>query len=183
MLKYKIQGTPNPNARKYILSEEVKAQGKVTYKDQADCAHIPLAYYILGLNGIKQVHLFENVLTLTQNGDENWSDLDEKVQEVLFKQIKGHDIFFEDSLAKPEEKRQAHTGELLIIDQILDETIRPSLQFDGGDVHLVSLENNVLSIEYQGACNDCPSSLAGTLAAIEQIIHEKYSEKLQIAVL
>lgn len=183
MLKYKIQGTPNPNARKYILSEEVKAQGKVSYKDQSECAHVPLAYYLLGLKGIKQVHFFENVLTLTQEGQSDWSELDQEIQETLFKQIRDHDIFFQDSLVKVEQKRQTHTGDLLVIDKILDETIRPSLQYDGGDVTLVSLEDNILSIQYQGACNDCPSSLAGTLAAIEQAIRDGYHRKdLQIIV-
>ena len=183
MLKYKIQGTPNPKARKYVLSEEVKAQGKISYKDQSECAHIPLAYYLLGITGISQVHFFENVLTFTQDGDHTWQDLDGEIQTVLFKQIKEHDIFFEESLLKDDPKKKEYTGELKVIDKILDETIRPSLQFDGGDVNLVAYENEILSIEYQGACNDCPSSQAGTLAAIEQILKENYSDTIQVAVL
>jgi Fe-S cluster biogenesis protein NfuA len=183
MLKYKIQGTPNPNARKYILSEEVKAKGKVSYKEQSECAHIPLGYYLLGIEGIKQVHFFENVLTLTQDGERNWSELDDRIQTVLFKQMEGHDIFFEESLGKPEPQRKAYAGELRVIDEILDKTIRPSLQLDGGDVHLVELEDNILTISYEGACNECPSSKAGTLAAIEQVLREGYSPDLHIAVL
>lgn len=182
MLKYKIQATPNPNARKYILSEEVKAQGKVSYTDQSECAHIPLAYYLLSINGLKQVHLFENVVTITQDGEQNWQDLDNEIQKVLFKQIKEHDIFFDESLGKDEPKKQEYTGELAKISAILDETIRPSLQFDGGDVNLIGLENEILTIQYEGACNDCPSSQAGTLAAIEQVLRENYNDTLQVAV-
>ena len=37
---------------------------------------------------------------------------------------------------------------------------------DGGDLQIVSLEGNVLTIRYFGACGSCPSSLAGTLSAI-----------------
>ena len=182
MLKYKIQGTPNPNARKYILSEEVKAQGKVSYKEQSDCAHIPLAYYLLGVEGIRQIHFFENVITLTQDGERDWSDLDDKIQIVLFKQMGDHDIFFEESLGQDESTREVYTGELLTISEILDDTIRPSLQMDGGDVHLVSLDGTTLTIEYQGACNDCPSSKAGTLAAIEHVLRERYNPGLMIKV-
>ena len=144
MLKFRMQGTPNPNARKYVLNEEVKALGKISYKDQSDCAHVPLAYYLLGVEGIKQVHLFENIVTITREEGCDWSELDSIVQASLIKHIGNHDIFFEDSLMKPEEKRQVHTGELLKIDQILDETIRPSLQMNGGDVLLLSFDDNIL---------------------------------------
>ena len=169
MLKFRMQGTPNPNARKYILSEEVKAMGKVTYKEQSECAHVPLAYYLLGLEQIKQVHLFENIVTITQEGGYDWSEIDPLVQASLIKHMSAHDIFFEDTLMKPEKKRQTLTGELLKIDKILDETIRPSLQMDGGDVNLLSLDDNILCIQYQGACSDCPSSLSMTLAGIESV--------------
>jgi Fe-S cluster biogenesis protein NfuA len=37
---------------------------------------------------------------------------------------------------------------------------------DGGDLQIVGLDGNVLSIRYYGACGSCPSSLAGTLSAI-----------------
>ena len=182
MLKFRMQGTPNPNARKYILNEEVKALGKVSYKDQSECAHVPLAYYLLGLEGVKQVHLFENIITITQDGDYDWSELDSLIQASLIKQIEGHDIFFQDSLMAVEKKRQTLTGDLLVIDKILDETIRPSLQMDGGDVTLLALDDNILTIQYQGACSDCPSSLSMTLSGIEGVIRENYRADIQIVV-
>ncbi len=182
MLRFRMQGTPNPKARKYILNEEVKALGKVTYKDQAECAHVPLAYYLLGVNGIKQVHLFENIITITQDGSCEWSELDQLVQASLIKQIDNHDIFFKESLMKVEEKKNLLTGDLLVIDQILDKTIRPSLQMDGGDVVLLSLDDNILTIQYQGACSDCPSSLSMTLAGIESVIHEGFRPDIRIVV-
>ena len=39
------------------------------------------------------------------------------------------------------------------------EKIRPSLQADGGDVKLVSVDNNgVVKVKLQGACFGCPMS-------------------------
>ena len=37
---------------------------------------------------------------------------------------------------------------------------------DGGDLQIVGLDENVLTIRYYGACGSCLSSLAGTLSAI-----------------
>jgi Fe-S cluster biogenesis protein NfuA len=52
----------------------------------------------------------------------------------------------------------------------LDEKIRPYLKSDGGDLDVVGLDGNVLSVHYQGACGSCPSSLSGTLFGIVQLV-------------
>ena len=56
------------------------------------------------------------------------------------------------------------------INVLLDEQIRPYLQGDGGDLHVLGLDGNTLSVHYQGACGTCPSSIAGTLAGIENLV-------------
>ena len=81
MIQFRIQGTPNPNARKYITDQNLKADGKVSYKDPAECTHIPMAREILEIIGIKQVHLFDSSLTVTQDGSIDWADLDQVIQD------------------------------------------------------------------------------------------------------
>jgi Fe-S cluster biogenesis protein NfuA len=53
---------------------------------------------------------------------------------------------------------------------LLDEQIRPYLQGDGGDLYVLGLEDNRLTVHYQGACGSCPSSMSGTLVSIEQLL-------------
>ena len=53
------------------------------------------------------------------------------------------------------------------IELVLDQEIRPYLQSDGGDLHVLSLVGNQLIVHYQGACGTCPSSISGTLQSIE----------------
>ena len=59
---------------------------------------------------------------------------------------------------------------LAVIQDLIDEQVRPYLQGDGGDLHVVGLEGNVLKVHYQGACGSCPSSISGTLAGIEGMV-------------
>ncbi len=56
------------------------------------------------------------------------------------------------------------------INILLDEEVRPYLQHDGGDLHILRLEGNILHIHYQGACGTCPSSISGTLRGIENML-------------
>ncbi|MDR2782168.1 MAG: NifU family protein [Holosporaceae bacterium] len=48
------------------------------------------------------------------------------------------------------------------ITEIIDLHVRPSLNVDGGDIDIVSLDGKVLSVKLKGACNGCPCA-ANTL--------------------
>lgn len=73
----------------------------------------------------------------------------------------------DDERYSPEEREK-----LMAISELLDERVRPFLQGDGGDLFIVGLEGNQLHVHYQGACGSCPSSLSGTLAGIESLVHQ-----------
>jgi Fe-S cluster biogenesis protein NfuA len=48
--------------------------------------------------------------------------------------------------------------------------VRQYLQSDGGDLYVLGLDGNKLTVHYQGACGSCPSSISGTLTAIENLV-------------
>ena len=53
------------------------------------------------------------------------------------------------------------------------ELIRPSLQADGGDVKLVSVDDEgVVSVELQGACKGCPMSQLTLANGVERILKD-----------
>ena len=184
MLKFRIQSTPNPTARKYILSEEIKAEGKISYREPEACTHIPLVNSLLNLNSVRQVHLFQNVVTITQDGSQAWMELDSAVQTIINETFEHHDPYFIENLDSKETKDQGSKDpKLQKIDSILDQTIRPHLQMDGGDIELVELEGDILTLRYLGACGGCPSSMTGTLEAIRSTLNERYSENLQVVAL
>jgi len=43
------------------------------------------------------------------------------------------------------------------VEEVLD-MIRPALQRDGGDIHLMGLEGATVKVRLIGACSGCPSS-------------------------
>ena len=73
---------------------------------------------------------------------------------------------------------------LRVIELELDEHVRPMLIMDGGDMELIDLkedgDNLLLFIEYVGACNGCPSASTGTLMAIQQFLHVRISERIEV---
>ncbi len=77
----------------------------------------------------------------------------------------------------------AAPGENPLLDRInalLDERIRPGLAGDGGGLEIISLNDKTLTIRYQGACGSCPSSMAGTLMAIESMLQQDVDPEIQV---
>lgn len=54
------------------------------------------------------------------------------------------------------------------------ESIRPSLQADGGDVALVDVsEDGIVTVELQGACKGCPMSQLTLANGVERILKDR----------
>lgn len=174
-----VQPTPNPNALKFILNRPVKTEGNSTYKTPMECGENHFAAKLFTLRGVDQVHFFDNVITITKFGYEDWSLLESEVVKCIESEITHHnpDYFDPDPEA---ERREKLSPELKEIEEIFDRTIRPGLQADGGDLQTVSYQDNVLLVRYQGACGTCPSSSAGTLEAIKSILRHEYNPEIDV---
>ena len=76
---------------------------------------------------------------------------------------------------------QAKDSEMLKkINEILDQRVRPALAGDGGGLEVVDLKGNTLFIRYQGACGSCPSSIRGTLVAIENLLKRELDPTIEV---
>ncbi|OGW16404.1 MAG: iron-sulfur cluster assembly scaffold protein SufE [Nitrospinae bacterium RIFCSPLOWO2_12_FULL_47_7] len=72
--------------------------------------------------------------------------------------------------------------QILQLDLVLDEKVRPALNNDGGNVSVIEvIDGKKVIIHYQGACGNCGSSMGSTLAFIEQALRRNvYNELLVV---
>lgn len=178
-VKMLIQSTPNPNALKFVLNIPVKTQGNVTYRSATECGSNHLAALLFSVPNVTEVYFFDNYITVTQDGNVDWDVIEEQIKGVILNNIEGHSPDFQVE-AKQQPKAAPASAEVAKIEEILDRTIRPALQMDGGDLQVVALDGNTLSINYQGACGSCPSSAMGTLKAIEGILRDEFNPDLVV---
>lgn len=174
--------TPNPFALKFVINSAFKEEGKATFNSPAECQDMPLVRDLFAIEGVRQVHLFQNTLTITHDGALDNDSLDEQASAVIRSRYSVHNPVFGET-AKPLRPHAGQTDDPRIneIEEILDRTIRPGLQADGGDVEVMGLEGNELRILYQGACGGCPSASMGTLDAIQGILRsELNNEELSV---
>ena len=187
MVNYDIlvrtQSTPNPLAIKFVVNCPVKLEGKATFTDKDKTYGLLLADELFQVNGVEQLHMFENVITVTHIADVDRQKLIDDVSSVLQSRLVMHDPSFKlEGEKAPKKNRDDLSPELKHIEEILDRTIRPGLQADGGDVEVLDFKDNTVIISYEGACGSCPSSMYGTLDAILSILRHEFDPEVDIMI-
>ena len=180
-----IEGTPNPNAMKFILKEPLTWGVTRSYDNAALAKDDPLASQLFAIEHVTNVFYVDHWITVTQDGGADWHELQRKPAEPIRaapaadEQSAAATAVSATALADLSPQDQERLDK---INELLDEQIRPYLQGDGGDLYVMGLEGNTLSVHYQGACGSCPSSLSGTLAGIENLVKSIEPEIQVVAV-
>ncbi len=174
-----VQMTPNPNALKFATNKNVINSSKASYTSKYECNN-PLSMELMSIEGVKQVLFFENIITITKLPYIDWDEIEDKITNTIKTQMPEHDPNILDILAnKKKNKEKVEKKSLTKMDSrvielnaIFDAMIRPGLQRDGGDLDIVDLKDDILTISYQGACHSCPSAGFGTLQYIQSVVSE-----------
>ena len=180
-----IQETPNPNAVKFILKEAVSHGTSHSFKKREDAAGNQLAESLFDVGNVVSVFYMDKMITVEKTDDAEWDE----ILPDLAVPIRAADSV---SVSNGNGNAAAAVGgaiaaaaasddpKLREIEAILDERIRPYLAGDGGWLEVVELAGNTLKIRYEGACGSCPSSLTGTLMAIENMIKEEIDPEISV---
>lgn len=165
-----IEPTPNPNAVKFILREPLSWGVTHSYENAEQAQDDELARALFAIPHVTNVFYVDRWLTVTQDGAVEWEDLAREVAVPLRAAPAAADqsaaaVFA--ARAAQDDLSEADRQRLDAFNAMLDQEIRPYLQGDGGDLHVLGLHGHQLVVHYQGACGTCPSSISGTLQAIE----------------
>ena len=169
-----IVDTPNPNAKKFILREPLTWGVTRSYDNAAEAEDDLLAASIFDIEHVTNVFYVDQWLTVTQDGRADWQQLLRRVADRIRAAPAANEQSEQlvsaaaaEALAdlSPDDQQR-----LYMINGLLDEQIRSYLRGDGGDLYVLGLEGNKLTVHYQGACGSCPSSISGTLVSIEQLL-------------
>ena len=175
-----IQETPNPNAVKFILREPV-THGVARQFGSVDQAQSDtLAKSLFDVGSVVSVFYMDNMITVEKEDPADW---DELLPTLAVPIRAAESVASPAGVAGVGGAIAAVTSDdprLLQINNILDEKVRPALMGDGGYVEIIGLQEHTLKIRYQGACGSCPSSLSGTLMAIEGMLKAEVDPEMEV---
>jgi len=169
--------TPNPQALKFILNEKLLDKETRNFPTKAEAANDPLAKGIFEIPGVVSVFYMDKFITIEKEPKVNWG----QIQRPFVEFIKNFD---KSTIPAENTNYQAssedETALLKKINEILDQRVRPALAGDGGGLQVKGLEGYTLKISYQGACGSCPSSIRGTLVAIENLLRREINQPIEV---
>lgn len=58
----------------------------------------------------------------------------------------------------------------MMIKELLDSKIRPTVQEDGGDIIFMAYEDGVVKLKMQGSCSSCPSSIVTLKNGVQNML-------------
>lgn len=177
-----IQETPNPNAVKFILREPVSHGTSHSFKTSDSAGDNPLAKSIFDVGDVVSVFYMDKMITVEKTDESEW---DELLPALAVPIRAAEPVQVSAGAAVGGAIGAIATGgtdnpQLREIEALLDERIRPYLAGDGGWLEIVDLADDRLSIRYEGACGSCPSSLTGTLMAIENMIRDEIDPAISV---
>ncbi len=78
-----VSTTPNEHAMKYTLNCQAIESGYKTYKTVEEAEDSPVAKALLSLDGVEQVFLMADFVTVNKKADAKWSALEGPVLEAI----------------------------------------------------------------------------------------------------
>jgi len=174
-----IEETPNPNAVKFILKEPVTNGVARSFSSNVEATNDALAKSLFDVGDVESVFYMDRMITVEKSDEADWDELMPQLA-VPIRAAESTGATAAAAVGGSIAALVSDDPRLILINEILDEKIRPALAGDGGWLEVLSLTDHTLSIRYQGACGSCPSSLSGTLMAIEGMLKQDVDPEIEV---
>ena len=162
------QNTPNPNSLKFLPSKKVSNDDpfEITDKNKSDNE---LVKNILSINGVTGIFLAEDFLSVNKDEKTNWEDLKHIIISFINDYYaSGNEIVIDSNkITSPETQLPGIEKKII---KILETKIRPTVARDGGDIKFKKYDNGIVTVQLQGSCSGCPSSIMTLKQGVQNLL-------------
>ena len=163
--------TPNPNTLKFLPGKTVSEVGsfEFTAKDQTENR---LIKDILSMKEVNMVFLGPDFITVKKTEQILWKEIKPKIISLINEYyLKDNVSILDKNYVKQKSNDKEPTDEVVKkIISILDEKIRPAVARDGGNIKFKSFDNGLVTVELQGSCSGCPSSVMTLKQGVQNLL-------------
>lgn len=177
------QETPNPDSLKFLPGREVieKEVGTIDFPTVSESQGSPLAKMLFRVPGVRSVFFGNTFITISKTEDADWATIKPEVFAIIMD-------FFASGLPvikeRPKEDEVLTNPDddetVMMIKELLDSKIRPTVQEDGGDIIFKGFEDGVVKLKLQGSCSSCPSSIVTLKNGIENMLQFYIPEVVRV---
>ena len=163
--------TPNPNTLKFLPGKTVSEAGSVEFTAKEQTGN-RLIKDILSMKEVNMVFLGSDFITVKKTDQILWKEIKPKIISLINEYyLKDNSSILDKSYLKQKSSEKEPSDEVVKkIISILDEKIRPAVAKDGGDIKFKSFENGLVTVELQGSCSGCPSSVMTLKQGVQNLL-------------
>lgn len=89
-VQIRVEGTPNPNAAKFVLDRDLPGGGgSRSYFDPGAAAGDALATRLFAIDGVRALLLVDDFVTVTKREDVTWDEIVDEIEEAIRAEIAG----------------------------------------------------------------------------------------------
>jgi len=162
------QNTPNPNSIKFLPSKKVSNDDPFEITDK-NKSNNELVRNILSINGVTGIFLAEDFLSVNKDEQTKWEDLKHIIISFINDYYaSGNEIVIDSNKISSTETQLSEIEKKII--QILETKIRPAVARDGGDIKFKKYNNGIVTVQLQGSCSGCPSSIMTLKQGVQNLL-------------
>ena len=162
------QNTPNPNSIKFLPSKKVSNDDPFEITDK-NKSNNELVRNILSINGVTGIFLAEDYLSVNKDEKTNWEDLKHIIISFINDYYgRGNEIVIDSNKITSPETQLSEIEKKII--KILETKIRPAVARDGGDIKFKKYNNGIVTVQLQGSCSGCPSSIMTLKQGVQNLL-------------
>ncbi|XP_061545424.1 NFU1 iron-sulfur cluster scaffold homolog, mitochondrial [Phycodurus eques] len=153
------EDTPNPRSLKFLPDKPVLGRGTLDFPSQSSTDCSSLARDLFEIEGVKSVFFGPDFITVTKiDEDLEWTDIKRNALEAMAKFFESGDPITTGEVHPESSVSEDDDEVVLMIKELLDTRIRPTVQEDGGDVVFKGFVDGTVQLKLVGSCTGCPSS-------------------------
>ena len=163
--------TPNPNTLKFLPGKIVSEVGSIEFTAVKQTEN-RLIKDILSMKEVNMVFLGSDFITVKKTDQILWEEIKPKIISLINEYyLENKDSVLDKNYLKQKTSDEEPSDEVVKkIINVLDEKIRPAVARDGGDIKFKSFDNGLVTVELQGSCSGCPSSMATLKQGVQNLL-------------
>lgn len=174
-----ITGEPSidPQVCKFIVDRPIFEGRSFNCRDKEMAQGSPLLEALFEIDGISQVMVAGNTLTIAKTTSDTWPQLGQRIGTVIREQFASGKTLIDPNV---ETKLPSEEDIRRKVEELFDKQINPAIASHGGRVELVDVQGTKVFVRLGGGCQGCASAQATLRYGIERAIREILPEVSEV---
>lgn len=169
------QPTGNANVCTFTVDHPIYPGASINCKTPQIAEGSPLLEALFAIDGVKQVMLRDNMITIDKASEETWPTLGKQIGAAIrgtLQRAIAEGTDFLSSKLQPDAIHELFTDDAMDdqIRALLDESINPAVASHGGVVELVGVRDNDVYLRMGGGCQGCGAAALTLQMSVERTL-------------